>query len=70
MQFLGNQPEGGVRLPSGSFLSPRGLQLLGSGLGFAGGFDRLHFVLEMAWDSQDEDELSYRFLKVTCTKCY
>ncbi|MCO5595075.1 hypothetical protein L7F22_049112 [Adiantum nelumboides] len=40
-----------VDLPSGGKLSPRGLQLLGlSGLGSSGGFERLHYLLERAWD--------------------
>lgn len=65
VKHLASQPKGGVRLPSGSLLSPRCFQLLGYAcLGFAGGFDRLHFLLEMAWDTCAEDELSYRFLKV------
>lgn len=42
---------GGVDLPSGGKLSPQGLQLLGlSGLGSGGGFERLHYLLERAWD--------------------
>lgn len=47
-----NQAEGGrVSLPSGGTLSPRSLQLLGlSGLGSSGGFERLHYLFERAWD--------------------
>ncbi|GMH37792.1 hypothetical protein BSKO_05665 [Bryopsis sp. KO-2023] len=64
VKFLASQPEGGVRLSSGSLLTPRSLQLLGcSALGFAGGFDRLHFLLETVWDSEEKDEISCRFLK-------
>ncbi|KAI5055698.1 hypothetical protein GOP47_0029219 [Adiantum capillus-veneris] len=49
--FLHNTEDGGVDLPSGGKLSPRGLQLLGlSGLGSSGGFERLHYLLERAWD--------------------
>lgn len=56
-----DQPDGGVRLPSGSLLTPRSFQLLGClGLGFAGGFDRLHFLLETCFDGED---ISYRFMK-------
>jgi hypothetical protein len=34
-----------VPLPSGGILTPHGLQLLGlSGLGSAGGFERLHYM--------------------------
>ncbi|EIE21357.1 alpha/beta-hydrolase [Coccomyxa subellipsoidea C-169] len=55
------QPEGGVRTPSGNLLTPRSLQLLGlSGLGSGGGFERLHFLLEKAWDG---DEISLSFMK-------
>eukprot|EP00850_Spirogloea_muscicola_P000731 SM000003S10976 [mRNA] locus=s3:46343:49800:- [translate_table: standard] len=44
---------GGVALPSGGVLSPRGLQVLGlSGLGSQGGFERLHFLFERAWEAQ------------------
>jgi hypothetical protein len=37
VSFLASQPEGGVRLPSGTLLTPRTFQLLGlSGLGSGG----------------------------------
>jgi hypothetical protein len=37
VNFLAAQPEGGLRLPSGTLLTPRALQLLGlSGLGSGG----------------------------------
>ena len=40
---------GGVELPSGGVLTPRGFQLLGlAGLGSGGGFDRLHYLIERA----------------------
>ncbi len=32
-----------------------------AGLGSGGGFERLHYLLERAWDGED---LSYSFLKV------
>jgi hypothetical protein len=35
--------------------------VLGAGLGSGGGFERLHFLLEKAWDS---DQISLSFLKV------
>ena len=51
-----------MALPSGGILSTRGLQSLGLlGLGTVGGFERLHYLLERAWDGPD---LSLVFLKV------
>ncbi|CAN4111528.1 unnamed protein product [Withania somnifera] len=42
---------GGVPLPSGGILTPRGLQLLGlSALGSSTGFERLHYLFERVWD--------------------
>ena len=51
--------------PAGSTFSLRGLQALGfSALGVAGGFERLHYQLETAWEGEGDDkELSYAFLK-------
>ena len=49
--FLANSPGGGVDLPSGGRLTPRGLQLLGWGLGGSGGFEALHYLIERAWDT-------------------
>eukprot|EP00879_Flechtneria_rotunda_P017013 GHRR01017811.1.p1 GENE.GHRR01017811.1~~GHRR01017811.1.p1 ORF type:complete len:308 (+),score=89.67 GHRR01017811.1:772-1695(+) len=52
---LANLPEGGLRLPSGTLLTPRLLQLLGlSGLGSGGGFERLHYLLEEFFDGDGE----------------
>ena len=48
---LANAPGGAVDLPSGGRLTPRGLQLLGWGLGSCGGFEALHYLLERAWDT-------------------
>eukprot|EP00250_Pteridium_aquilinum_P014709 c22152_g1_i1 orf=195-1634(-) len=49
--FLHDAEGGGVDLPSGGILTPMGLQLLGLyGLGSSGGFERLHYLLERAWD--------------------
>ena len=48
---LAAAPGGGVDLPSGGRLTPRGLQLLGWGLGGSGGFEALHYLLERAWDT-------------------
>jgi len=63
VKYLAAQPEGGVRLPSGSLLTPRLFQTLGlGGLGSGGGFERMHYLVEDPWDG---DELSYSFLK-TC----
>ncbi|KAL9269146.1 Proline iminopeptidase-like protein [Drosera capensis] len=56
-----------IRLPSGGILTPRGLQTIGlSGLGSSTGFERLHYMLEGAWDPviepQAQKQLSYYFL--------
>ncbi|OAE23665.1 hypothetical protein AXG93_2079s1130 [Marchantia polymorpha subsp. ruderalis] len=61
--------EGGVAMPSGGILTPRVLQLLGlSGLGSAGGFERLHYLLERAWDPllvpDASVRLSHTFLRM------
>ncbi|XP_038681737.1 proline iminopeptidase-like [Tripterygium wilfordii] len=51
VQYLAGSEGGGVPLPSGGILTPRGLQLLGlSGLGSSAGFERLHYMFERAWD--------------------
>ena len=51
--------------PGGSTLSLRGLQALGfSNLGVAGGFEKLHYLFETAWEGDDKTKtLSYAFLK-------
>mmetsp|Transcript_14470 Transcript_14470/g.31400 ORF Transcript_14470/g.31400 Transcript_14470/m.31400 type:complete len:517 (+) Transcript_14470:56-1606(+) len=55
VSFLAAQPGGGVRLPSGTLLTPRAFQLLGlSGLGSGGGFERLHYLLETFFDVDDQ----------------
>ncbi|KAL4024448.1 proline iminopeptidase [Cucumis melo var. makuwa] len=42
---------GGVLLPSGGILTPKGLQTLGlSALGTSTGFERLHYLFERVWD--------------------
>ncbi|KAJ8748844.1 hypothetical protein K2173_013275 [Erythroxylum novogranatense] len=58
---------GGVLLPSGGILTPRGLQLLGlSALGSSAGFERLHYMLERVWDPVlvpgSRKQISYYFL--------
>ncbi|CAM8945294.1 unnamed protein product [Rhodiola kirilowii] len=51
VNYLAASEGGGVPLPSGGLLTPRGLQTLGlSGLGSSTGFERLHYMLERAWD--------------------
>lgn len=51
VNYLQTSQGGGVPLPSGGILTPRGLQLIGlSGLGSSTGFERLHYMLERAWD--------------------
>ncbi|XWS76961.1 hypothetical protein CRYUN_Cryun01aG0223100 [Craigia yunnanensis] len=43
--YLAEAEGGGVHIPSGGILTPRGLQFLGlSGLGSSTGFERLHFL--------------------------
>ncbi|XP_058100166.1 uncharacterized protein LOC131245026 isoform X2 [Magnolia sinica] len=59
---------GGVLLPSGGMLTPRGLQTLGlSGLGSSTGFERLHYMFERVWDPilvpGGRKRISYFFLK-------
>ncbi|GKV50910.1 hypothetical protein SLEP1_g57589 [Rubroshorea leprosula] len=45
VNYLAESEGGGVPLPSGGILTPRGLQLLGlSGLGSSAGFERLHYL--------------------------
>ena len=62
VMHLDSLPGGGAPLPSGGLLTPRSLQLLGlSGLGSAGGFERLHFLLERAFV---DEELSDVFRRV------
>ncbi|WRX08064.1 Alpha/beta hydrolase fold-1 - like 2 [Theobroma cacao] len=49
--YLAESEGGGVLLPSGGILTPRGLQFLGlSGLGSSAGFERLHYLFERVWD--------------------
>lgn len=54
-------------LPSGTKLSPRMFQLLGlSAVGNHTGFERLHYLVESAWDGppfQDGEQLSPTFLR-------
>jgi pimeloyl-ACP methyl ester carboxylesterase len=58
---LAEQPDGGVTTPAGNRITPRTFQLLGlQCLGFSHGFERLHYMLEGAWDGQ---QLSHKFKK-------
>ncbi|KAK7243298.1 hypothetical protein RIF29_38091 [Crotalaria pallida] len=51
VNYLAEQEGGGVALPSGGILTPRGLQTLGlSGLGSGAGFERMHYMFERVWD--------------------
>ncbi|KAG6427179.1 hypothetical protein SASPL_111419 [Salvia splendens] len=51
VKYLAESEGGGVPLPSGGILTPRGLQLLGlAGLGSSTGFERLHYMFERVWD--------------------
>lgn len=59
---LQSLPDGCAQLPSLGVLRPRGLQLLGmAGLGMGGGFERLHYLLESAFDA--DGHLSITFLR-------
>ncbi|TXG62945.1 hypothetical protein EZV62_009939 [Acer yangbiense] len=68
VNHLAGSEGGGVRLPSGGFLTPKGLQTLGlSGLGSSAGFERLHYMFERVWDPVivpgAPKQISYYFLK-------
>ncbi|CAA0842549.1 alpha/beta-Hydrolases superfamily protein [Striga hermonthica] len=67
VKYLADAEGGGVPLPSGGILTPRGLQLLGlSGLGSSTGFERLHYMFERVWDPilvpGAPKKISYTFL--------
>jgi pimeloyl-ACP methyl ester carboxylesterase len=47
-----------IRLPDGDRLTTRRLRLLGQGMGFSDGFEKLHWLLEDAWHG---DQLSEHF---------
>ncbi|KDP43915.1 hypothetical protein JCGZ_20925 [Jatropha curcas] len=68
VNYLAESEGGGVLLPSGGILTPRGLQTLGlSGLGSSAGFERLHYMFERVWDPiivpGSRKEISSYFLK-------
>ncbi|OVA16947.1 Alpha/beta hydrolase fold-1 [Macleaya cordata] len=68
VNYLAESEGGGVLLPSGGILTPRGLQTIGlSGLGSSTGFERLHYMFERVWDPilvpGAKKCLSYFFLK-------
>lgn len=64
---LAAAPGGGVDLPTGGRLTPRGLQMLGWAFGGVGGFEGVHYLLEAAFDGENESSgacsLSLAFLK-------
>ncbi|XP_020234786.1 uncharacterized protein LOC109814705 [Cajanus cajan] len=67
VNYLAEQEAGGVALPSGGFLTPRGLQTLGlSGLGSRTGFESMHYLFEKVWDPTlvpgAPKKISYNFL--------
>lgn len=67
VNYLAESEGGGVLLPSGGILTPRGLQFLGlSALGSSTGFERLHYMLERVWDPVllpgAQRKISYYFL--------
>ena len=53
VMYLASRPDGGVDLPTGGRLTPRGLQLLGWAFGGVGGFESVHYLLENAFDGDD-----------------
>ncbi|XP_026424490.1 uncharacterized protein LOC113320813 [Papaver somniferum] len=68
VKYLAESEGGGVPLPSGAILTPRGLQTLGlSGLGLSTGFERMHYMFERVWDPVlvpgSKKSISYFFLK-------
>ncbi|GAU32009.1 hypothetical protein TSUD_157980 [Trifolium subterraneum] len=67
VNYLAEQEGGGVALPSGGILTPRGLQTLGlSGLGSGTGFESMHYMFERVWDptlvSGSPKRISHYFL--------
>ncbi|RDX68228.1 Proline iminopeptidase, partial [Mucuna pruriens] len=67
VNYLAEKEGGGVALPSGGFLTPRGLQTLGlSGLGSRAGFESMHYLFERVWDPTlvpgAPKRISYNFL--------
>jgi hypothetical protein len=61
VRFLAEQPGGSVTTPAGNTLTPRAFQLLGlSALGFSHGLERLHYLLDAAFDG---GVLAHKFLK-------
>ncbi|KAL5572950.1 hypothetical protein UlMin_022547 [Ulmus minor] len=67
VNYLAESEGGGVDLPSGGILTPKGLQTIGiSYLGFSAGFERLHYIFEKAWDPVivpgAPKRISYNFL--------
>ncbi|XP_074557521.1 uncharacterized protein LOC141813454 [Curcuma longa] len=68
VNYLAKAEGGGVPLPSGGILTPKGLQTIGlGGLGSGGGFERLHYMFERVWDPElvpgTGKRISYYFLK-------
>lgn len=69
VNYLAGSDGGGVCLPSGGILTPRGLQTLGlSGLGASTGFERMHYMFERVWDPiivpGAKKQISYYFLNL------
>lgn len=63
VSFLESQPNGYIETPLGNRLTPRSFQSVGMHcLGFAQGFERLHYMLEGAF-MKDGSCLSRKFLK-------
>lgn len=65
VRTLAAHPEGGPITPAGNRLTVRSFQMLGlGGLGSGGGFERLHYLLERAFDGEpDSTEIGLTFMK-------
>lgn len=60
VKYLAAQEGGGLRLSTGTLLTPRAFQMLGlAGLGSGGGFERLHYLLESFFDDEGEATPSF-----------
>mgnify|MGYP003494021705 CR=1 FL=1 len=51
--------QGGITLPTGEFLTPERVQLLGMGLGMSTGADGVHWLLDGAFDPDGEPRLGF-----------
>ncbi|KAG5190596.1 proline iminopeptidase [Tribonema minus] len=61
LQFLAEQPRGGMPLPGGGLLTPRRFLQLGLMLGGSAGMESLHYMVDEAWEQGGA--LAYCFLR-------